>query len=1577
MKFQRTYSTAGDPYAGIRFEPRTSRIVNPDGSVIFEAKDVMVPAAWSQVAVDVLAQKYCRKAGVPKAVRPVDEPDVPKWLWRSVADQAALEEVPRNEQFGPERDARQVFNRLAGCWTYWGWKHGYFDSEDDALTYHDEMCAMLALQVGAPNSPQWFNTGLHWAYGISGPAQGHWFVDPADGVAKASTSTYEHPQVSACYILSIEDDLVNEGGIFDGVLREARIFKGGSGSGANFSRLRGAGEKLTGGGTSSGLMSFLKIFDRAAGAIKSGGTTRRAAKMVVLNADHPDIEDFINWKVREERKVADLVVGSRIFEKHINAIISAAHETRVPEHARLDPALNGALRNAIREAIAVGIPTGATQNALDYARQGYTRLEVEQYDTAWDSEAYVTVSGQNSNNSVRLTNAFFNALDRDEEWKLTSRTTGDTVKRLKASELWEQIALAAWQCADPGLQFDNTIQEWHTCSADERINATNPCVVGDTLIATADGPQRIENLVGKAAFVVGGDARPHFVNAIFPTGTQPVYRLRTKAGYELTLTGDHKVWTENRGDVRARDLMSGDRIALGASGFGSEGLDPRLALGIGVAIGDGCVTNAPTPGLILTMAPEEFAVLADIAAGINNEKVSALDGRGRRETTVTLPPKGTGPQISVGNRAIVAQFNRYAVLNEGSAKKRFTDAVYALDRPSTANILRGLFTADGTVANYGSKSQYVSLDSCSLDLLKQTQHLLLSFGIKSKLYRNRRNTLSSLCPDGNGGTARYDVVQMHSLRISRSSRLAFEHEIGFHSQSRKAAALSAVNASVRCYSDSFSDEFASLEPLGDAAVFDLTEGETRHFVANGLRVHNCSEYVFIDDTACNLASLNLVKFLNEDGNFDAKRLAEASRVWTTTLEISVTMGQMPSKRIAEKNHGYRTLGLGYANLGTLLMRMGLPYDSEEGLGWCGAISALMTGAAYRTSAEMAQSLGAFERFAANRESMLRVIRNHRRAAHNAQDAEYEQLSIKPVTHAPTLFTQETWALARKMWDDALSIGEVAGYRNAQTVVIAPTGTIGLVMDCDTTGIEPDFALVKFKKLAGGGYFKIVNQSVDAALHKLGYSEVQIQAIETYAKGTGTLEAAPHINRATLKAKGFDEEAVARIEAALPSAFELPFVFNKFVLGEEFCKERLGIAEERLGDWNFSLLRDGLGFSTQQIEEASAYICGRMTVEGAPYLKEEHLAVFDCATPCGRYGSRYIRPLAHVDMMAAAQPFVSGAISKTINFPQTATLADVKDAYRYSWERMIKAVALYRDGSKLSQPLAASYDLGNDGAEEQSTAAATPQPPFATPMQVAEKIVYRYIAKRRRMPERRSGYTQKAVIAGHKVYLRTGEYEGGQIGEIFIDMHKEGAAFRSLMNNFAIAISLGLQHGVPLEEFVEAFTFTRFEPNGPVSGHDHIKMATSILDYIFRELAVSYLGRYDLAHVQPSMQMDAMGPEPHDDFIAEEEGGVNVRPAGVAEKLHPVSTHLHPGQSVPAQSSQPSTSAAMAAPPSAPAQSLGVATVSTATLSRTQAVNASKAKGYTGNACLECGQLTMVRNGACEKCDSCGSTSGCS
>ncbi len=1566
MKFRRTYSAPGDPYAGLTFEPRTSRIVNPDGSVIFEAKDIMVPTGWSQVAVDVLAQKYCRKAGVPAALARVPEQGVPEWLWRSEPAGAA--------DFGAERDSRQVFNRLAGCWTYWGFKNGYFDSEDDARVYYDEMCAMLARQVGAPNSPQWFNTGLHWAYGIAGPAQGHYFVDPKTGELQASANTYEHPQVSACFILSIADDLVNEGGIFDGVVREARIFKGGSGSGANFSKIRGTGEKLSGGGTSSGLMSFLKVFDRAAGAIKSGGTTRRAAKMVVLNADHPDIEEFVNWKVREERKVADLVIGSRMFEKQMNGIITAAHDTRVPENARLDPYLNPHLKSALRSALVSGVPSGAVQTALDYARQGYTSLNVEQYDTNWDSDAYGTVAGQNSNNSVRLSNGFFEALDKDADWNLVARTTGKTVKTIKARDLWDQIGLAAWQCADPGLQYDDTIQEWHTCSNDDRINATNPCVTAETLVSTADGPQRIGDLVGKAAFIIGSDGKPHFVNKIFPTGEKEAYTLRTRSGYSLELTGDHKVFTANRGDVAAQDLKETDEIVLCGSGFGSQSIDEGVAFAIGVAVGDGCVAHAPNgvESLILTMSETEAPILEEVAASLNAEKVRTFAGdyRATRTTTVTKPSKG-GSRISTSHRALLNTFKNYAELGKGSAEKAFKDAIYALDRKSIAALLSGLFTADGTVANYGEKSQYVSLGSTSLRLLEQVQHLLLSFGIKSKLYENRRGgKLVSSCPDGKGGLSEYAVQEIHDLRISRSSRLGFEQLIGFHPLSAKHASLRSLNAQVGSYKDRLTDAFRSLTPIGIRPVFDLTEYDTHHFVANGMVVHNCSEYVFIDDTACNLASLNLVKFLDEDDTFNEKQFAEASRIWTTTLEISVAMGQMPSKEIAAKNHGYRTLGLGYANLGTLLMRLGLPYDSEEAFGWCAAISALMTGTAYRTSAEMAQQLGPFARFEANAEPMLRVIRNHRRAAYDASKDEYEGLTVKPVTHPPTLFTQNVWSLARQMWDEALTIGEVAGFRNAQTVVIAPTGTIGLVMDCDTTGIEPDFALVKFKKLAGGGYFKIVNQSVEHALRHLGYSEEQIRDIETFAKGTGTLAGAPHVNRATLRAKGFDDETLDRIDASLPSAFELQFAFNKYTLTEEFCKEKLGFTDEQLSDWSFSILRDGLGFTQQQIEEASDVICGRMTLEGSPHLKDEHLPVFDCANPCGKHGSRYIRPIAHIEMMAAAQPFVSGAISKTINLPQQATIAEVKEAYRYSWERMIKAVALYRDGSKLSQPLAASYDLGGDIPQEEALQPA----PFQTPLQVAERIVYRYIAKRRRLPERRSGYTQKAIVGGHKVYLRTGEYDGGQLGEIFIDMHKEGAAFRSLMNNFAIAVSLGLQHGVPLEEFVEAFTFTRFEPNGPVVGHDHIKMATSILDYIFRELAVSYLGRYELAHVQPSMEMDAMGPA-EEEFVTEEQGEVRYVPTAVIEKLHPTSTHLHPGQK-PASNDTPHVIAEERRhdrrEPSPVSSSTG-----TATVPRNEQVTAARAKGYTGNACGECGQLTMVRNGSCEKCDSCGATSGCS
>jgi|GEM_PF-9730 len=2636
MKFSRTYSQPGDPYAGVTFEPRTSRIVNPDGKVVFEAKDCQIPSGWSQVATDILAQKYFRKAGVPSATVRVEEEGVPQWLWRS--------EPAADATFGGETDARQVFHRLAGCWTYWGFKHGYFDDEFEARAYYDEMCAMLARQIGAPNSPQWFNTGLHWAYGIAGPAQGHWYVDPKTGRLAQSTSAYEHPAPHACFIQSVNDDLVNDGGIMDLWVREARIFKFGSGciserafvpvvgrglvrigdlfrevsrgrtihefdgkgryvdvsslglrtlsadretgrivedpidrvwsydvaaedkltigfdtgaratvsawhpfmvwdgsaiverradalkqgdavlgptsdarrlidnaarrervsytvtryrksevhyvdvdpeiawltgyflgdgslsvqrrehrrsygtyyydqlrlrffdedrepleraqrillerfgarstirsddrpgapskghtltctravagaffaaavsepgpktytlsvpsfikragatvqeaflaglvdadgtvsegratltsvcrpfvedvaamasllglgggvvtnggyhsatvvrrstvprrraaiaehlatprhracldddgragrrqfcmplssslgerifplaedswlhsdvggqrfnvarlvyenlvnprkllagierlpeaavdaqierarvvaegvafvtsvapctddvpfndlttrstntylagerglvvihnTGSNFSAIRGEGEKLSGGGTSSGLMSFLKVGDRAAGAIKSGGTTRRAAKMVCLDLDHPDIEEFISWKVVEEQKVSDLVAGSITCEKHLNAILKAANDEALPETARLDPALNAKLKSAIRAALGAGIPQANIQYALDYARQGYKQLTIETYDTNWDSKAYLTVSGQNSNNSVRIPNEFFARLDAGQNWDLVRRTDGRIAKSVPAQQIWDKVAVAAWQCADPGVQFDTTINEWHTAASDGKINASNPCVTADTLVSTSDGVMPVSELIGKA-FEAIVDGKPHASTerGFFFTGTKPVfallaadgtellkatdnhlvrvvtddggeewrevgrlrigdrlavhhnadgghpcvdllsarglvrrlvrsavahhaairiergrtrryvvledivargvedvydctvpgvhafdanglyvhncseymflddtacfapetristphglrtveelylaqqagdqvlvstdlhsendhrrmtshrpayvtkvgvrdtYRLKLKDGREIRATGDHRFLTDEGEWKRLDQLVPGvDRVAIRESGnavaFTSPETDMKRWQMLGWLSGDG-VFSKDTVALVF--GPREGTTAIAMTEQLNELKAAAAGDEPFRPVNVGTQRTGV-MQATTSQRSLVAYLeNRYGFRQGTAITKDVPTAVHAVADDLKVAYLQGLFSADGCIrANPSGTEDEVMLASSSPAMLRSVQLMLSDIGITSRIAWT--HPVGRKNPQG-------------QLRIYNQQARKFMALVGFPcSDDKQAKVLRTLERPFEgALKNPRAPKVVSIEPAGTTVVYDVTEPATRSVIVEGMIAHNC-----------NLASLNLVTFQDSTGHFDARKFAEACRIWTFTLEISVLMAQFPSRAVAQRSFDYRTLGLGYANLGTLLMRLGLPYDSEEGLGWCAAISALMTGAAYKTSAEMARELGAFPRYDANREHMERVLRNHRRAAYAAPDNEYEELTVKPTTHQPTLFTQETWALARSVWDNALAIGEVAGFRNAQVTCIAPTGclvgdslvstdrglirlnrlgnvegeqwqdvdfrvltddgeqratkffingvehtrrittangytiqgtpahrvkvvdpvsgdlvwkrfgeitsddvvalsmgklagsprtaklpplgeeywtadfttrvprvvtpelaelvgyfmgdgslhakglrfcvasadvdvrdhlvtsirelfgleakvseqggytevaahsvaltmwweacgfaklppsedhrgkgyvpripdailatndpavyaafvrgvyeadgtvtngaacwstvnrtfsedvkqvllalgiptstkldrsgwgqsdlyvlrvrnaayaeafaerigfigarkqnaikplagwqgtrgdrvfvpdelirdlvpsgsdlygrtltfrqrndgavsratatallertdnprvasalgffydsvvanedggeqltydlsvpanvtyiangfvshnTIGLLMDCDTTGIEPDFALVKFKKLAGGGYFKIVNQSVEPALRRLGYNAEQIAAIETFAKGTNTLEGAPHVNRATLKAKGFDDAAIARVEAQLAGAFDIGFAFNQHVLGADFCKDALGMTDEQLADWNHSILRDTLGFTQTQVEEASDVICGRMTLEGAPFLKEEHLPVFDCATPCGKHGARFIRPLAHVDMMAAAQPFISGALSKTINLPQTATIADVKEAYRYSWEKMVKAVALYRDGSKLSQPLAASYDVGGGEEIEEPAAAA-----YEGPVQVAERVVYRYIAKRRRMPDRRGGYTQKAVVGGHKVYLRTGEYTDNTLGEIFIDMHKEGAAFRSLMNNFAIAVSLGLQHGVPLEEYVDAFTFTRFEPNGPVVGHENIKMATSILDYIFRELAVSYLGRYDLAQVQPSQHVDAMGPEP--EFVAEEEGEVTYVPAAIPPKA----SSPTPAQAVVTRIPEP---VGAVATPDAPAAS------GTATRGHVVAAKAREAiaKGYSGDACTQCGQFTLVRNGTCLKCDSCGTTSGCS
>ena len=1194
MKINRLFTQPGtDPFASFEFVKRTSEIRNPDGSIVFKMEDVSVPKQWSQVATDIIAQKYFRKAGIPKLLKKVKEKGVPAWLQPSAADTESLSQLPEADRTTSETDAKQVFYRLAGTWTYWGWKANYFDTEEDARIFYDELAYMLANQMCAPNSPQWFNTGLNWAYGITGPSQGHYYVDYQTGELVTSNDAYTHPQPHACFIQSVSDDLVNEGGIMDLWVREARLFKYGSGTGSNFSELRGSNEPLSGGGKSSGLMSFLKIGDRSAGAIKSGGTTRRAAKMVTLDMDHPDIEEYINWKVVEEQKVAALVAGSRLTSKHLSAIMKACYDEH-PENDRFNKQLNKKLKQAVLEARRVEIPNNYIERVIHLAKMGFKSIEFPVYDTDWNSEAYATVSGQNSNNSIRVTNEFMTAVINDGEWNLVWRIEKRKAKKegrkpkacnsIKARSLWSDVANSAWACADPGLQFHTTINEWHTCPAGGEIRASNPC----------------------------------------------------------------------------------------------------------------------------------------------------------------------------------------------------------------------------------------------------------------------------------------------------------------------------------------------------------------------------SEYMFLDDTACNLASMNLVKFYDtKKRTFDIKGYRHTTKLWTIVLEISVLMAQFPSKEIAQLSYEYRTLGLGYANLGSLLMLQGIPYDSKDAFAIAGALTSIMHMTSYAASAEIAKEIGPFPRYEENKENMLRVLRNHRRAAYNVPNEEYEVLSIFPTGINPQFCPSDLLKAAREDSDKAVELGEKYGFRNAQVTVIAPTGTIGLVMDCDTTGVEPDFALVKFKKLAGGGYFKIINQSIPPALEKLGYNKDQINEIVKYAKGAGTLVGCPYINPESLKAKGFTDEALTKIEKALPTVFDLGFAFNKFVLGTEFLVKTLGISETDVSSFDFDLLRN-LGFSKQEISSANDYVCGTMTIEGAPFLKHDHYPVFDCANKCGKKGTRFIKPTAHIRMMAAAQPFISGAISKTINLPASASIEDVKDAYMMSWKLGLKANALYRDGSKLSQPL--------NSVSEEEIEALMEEKDKNDIVKVAEKIIHRYIAKRRRLPDRRSGYTQKAKINGQSVYIRTGEYDNGQIGEIFIDMHREGAAFRSLLNCFAISISLGLQHGVPLEEFVDAFVFTRFEPSGMVTGNERIKMTTSVIDYIFRELAVTYLGRNDLAHVEaeeikskasPGIVKKLSEPEFESEEIISERlvelDKENFDSFGYTKKDEPMSLKGNGGYRN----------------------------------SLHEKVKKAIDQGYTGDICPECQSMTMVRNGTCLKCMTCGSTTGCS
>ena len=1183
MHIERRFTKAGQsPYQGVNFVKKDSRITEFDGTVVFEANDILIPESFSQVATDVMAQKYFRRAGVPEESVPVPEEGVPEWAQRRVPAEGT--------NFRGEVDAREAFDRLGLTWAYWGLKNGYFDDEENALAFADEVRHMMARQMVAPNSPQWFNTGLNWAYGIQGPPQGHWFVDPESAEMKPSTSAYERPQPHACFIQSVADDLVNQGGIMDLWTREARVFKYGSGTGSNFSSIRGDSEELSGGGQSSGLMSFLKIGDRAAGAIKSGGTTRRAAKMVILDADHPDIEEFVDWKVNEEQKVAALVTGAKITRRHLTSIFDLASDQSI---GGTDVEKNKSLRKAIRLARADNVVEAVIVRVLDLVEQGLGQLDFAEFDLDWQGEAYQSVSGQNSNNSIRVTAEFLDAVRRDDSWDLTRRTDGNVSRTIRAKDLWSKVALAAWQSADPGVQYDSTINEWHTSPAGGRINGSNPC----------------------------------------------------------------------------------------------------------------------------------------------------------------------------------------------------------------------------------------------------------------------------------------------------------------------------------------------------------------------------SEYMFLDDTACNLASLNLASFYDTTTKeFDIEGYEHGIRLWTIVLEISVLMAQFPSEAIARRSYDYRTLGLGYANLGALLMQKGVPYDSPEALAMSGTLTAIMTGCSYATSAEMASEIGPFPRYEENAENMMRVMRNHRRAAIASPPDDYEQLSVLPMPINEIDADEKLLSSARKWWDIAVELGEAHGFRNAQTTLIAPTGTIGLLMDCDTTGVEPDFALVKFKKLAGGGFFRIINESVPLALKELGYSEEQIQEITQYTIGAHTLEGAPGINIGSLTTIGFESDDIRAVEDALVWAPHISVAFNTLVAREGFIS-KIGLSEDDSSVFGFDLL-SAVGYSLKQITEANDYVNGRMTVEGAPYLEDGHLAVFDCANKCGDYGTRYIDPMAHVRMLAAAQPFLSGAISKTINMPAEATVTEVTEVYDEAASLGVKALALYRDGSKLSQPLSSDKSALLFGADEFEDTEEFTQ----AIVESAERLVGLGRGQREELPARRpGGYTQKATVGGHTIYLRTGDYpEVGRdgrprLGEIFIDTAKDGAAFRSLMNCFATAVSVGLQHGVPLETFVDKFTFRAFEPAGIVQGHDRIKNARSIIDYIFRDLGVTYLGMDNLAHVPAiEAEIDETNTEVYSSEQSEAPDNISVLefPAALPVIDEPKSEIPVPtaASNLISETGEPTLMA--------------------------QQIEA-KRYGFEGDACPMCGEFKMVRSGTCLKCVICGETTGCS
>ena len=1560
-----------DAFNSIEFTNRSSAIKNPDGSIVFELKDIEVPKSWSQVATDILAQKYFRKAGVPQ----LDEKGIP--LMNEKGEQV----------LGSEKSVRQVVARLAETWRHWGEKFNYFNSGRDAQAFEDELKFMLVNQLAAPNSPQWFNTGLHYKYGITGSAQGHYYVDPVTKQLTRAEDAYSRAQVHACFIQSIKDDLVNEGGIFDLVTREARIFKYGSGTGTNFSNLRGKGETLSGGGASSGLMSFLKINDRAAGAIKSGGTTRRAAKMVIVNADHPDVEDFIEWKVKEEQKVASLVAGSKINSKYLNEIMQTAiaEKTSKPKNSLK-------LRQKISSALKAGVPINYVFRALQLVEQGETELDFKEMDTHYESEAYETVSGQNSNNTVRIPNEFMQAVLNDKDWNLISRTTGKAVKRMKAKQLWNKIAKAAWHSADPGVQFDSTINEWHTCPEHGRINASNPCseyLYLDDTACNLSSINLLHFLDEKGKFKV--DAFRHSV------------RLWTIV-LEISV-----LMAQFPSKEIAQKSFEHRTLGLGYANLGS------LLMRMGIPY-DSEEALAISGALTAIMCGESYAASAEMAKHlgafkafeknrghmlrvIRNHRRASYNVPAYEYEGLTITPTGID-QEKCPSYLVEAARQAWDSALELGEEYGFRNAQVTVIAPtgclipnSLVSTNQGLLRLKSIGNSKGEQWQDISLKVQTdegpknatkffINGLAETRKIITSAGYEIQGTPNHKIKIVDV--DGNWKWKKFsEITQGDIVPLAMNSTFGelkkvvlpplpemhwnadFETRVPLHMNVLLSELIgyfmgdgSLHSKGLRfCVANNDEDVLQRLKFL----IKELFNLEAKTTQREGyIEVIAQSVPLAVWWEAAGFAKIkpeghkggkgyqsfipDAVLFSNDAESYKAflRGLFEA--------DGTVTSGS-PSVCTAQKE---------FANeVKTLLLSLGFPTTTKIDIsGWGQSEIYSMRLRNFSYNEKFKEEIG----FIGKRKTEKINVSSNYQAGKKDQiflssseanelissAGEYKNAVMLSLKRSNSISRQSAQAIIEKnqslnlkqalqFFYDSVANNESGGIQPTfdisvpENVAYIANGfvshnTIGLVMDCDTTGVEPDFSLVKFKKLAGGGYFKIVNQSVPPALKNLGYTEKQIDEIINYATGHGTLKNCPHINHESLKAKGFTEEKINAVESQLKTAFELKFVFNKFSLGEDFCKS-LGFTEKDLNNSNFDML-SLLGFSKKEIEEANDFVCGTMMLENAPHLKKEHYSVFDCANKCGRKGERFIDYMAHIRMMGAVQPFISGAISKTINMPNEATVKDIEKAYYESWRLMTKANALYRDGSKLSQPL----NTVSNSDELLSIGAGEDIDETIGPAQIHQQVSFKLMKKK--LPSKRAGFVQEAIVGGHKVFIKTGEYSDGKLGEVFIDMYKEGAAYRSLLNCFAVAVSKSLQYGVPLDEFVDAFTFTRFEPGGLVQGHDNIKNSTSILDYVFRVLGFEYLSRDDLVHVKPHKSLDI---------------------------------HSEPG-SQPRITDQSQTDLKNF--------NLDSAQIDSLSFEETKILKA-KTQGYTGDQCLSCGSMKVKRNGSCLLCDDCGATSGCS